>query len=243
MQLNNPLEVMNHLISLLAAEGVEAFIGKVAHEYDVNELEDGLRIPAWENDKQELSRKAVYEFIFAKLAANPRKGFITEMPGVPNTLNVYTINPCKLDAGSELNCWDVMVWCAGSSIDSFNWEECVEGDDSAWWEGWDIPHGFGLLSRRVANLLILMHYKLVELQLVKPFSEAELIQKVISNGDLYCESGDHTDRWKLRLSPAGTLVLHKQSDDSQTPITHANINDMGGVVLDGRTIMHRSWNY
>ncbi|MQT61078.1 hypothetical protein GHO41_27475 [Pseudomonas sp. FSL R10-0399] len=88
-----------------------------------------------------------------------------------------------------------------------------------------------------------MHYKLVELQPVKPFSEAELIQKVISNGDLYCESGDHTDRWKLRLSPAGTLVLHKQSDDSQTPITHANINDMGGVVLDGRTIMHRSWNY
>ena len=29
MQLNNPNEVMNHLITLLAAEGVEAFIGKV----------------------------------------------------------------------------------------------------------------------------------------------------------------------------------------------------------------------
>lgn len=29
MQLNNPHEVMNHLITLLAAEGVEAFIGKV----------------------------------------------------------------------------------------------------------------------------------------------------------------------------------------------------------------------
>lgn len=141
MRLNNPLEVMNHLITLLAAEGVEAFIGKVAHEYDVNELEDGLRIPAWENDKQELSRKAVYEFIFAKLAANPRKGFITEMPGVPNTLNVYTINPCKLDAGSELNCWDVMVWCAGSTIDSFNWEECVEGDarPPACMQGMDKP--------------------------------------------------------------------------------------------------------
>lgn len=30
MRLNNPLEVMNHLITLLAAEGVEAFIGKAS---------------------------------------------------------------------------------------------------------------------------------------------------------------------------------------------------------------------
>ena len=43
MQLNNPNEVMNHLITLLAAEGVEAFIGKVKPDYEDDEPEDGLR--------------------------------------------------------------------------------------------------------------------------------------------------------------------------------------------------------
>ena len=45
------------------------------------------------------------------------------------------------------------------------------------------------------------------------------------------------------LSPAGTLEIHKKNDGSVTPITSEHINNTGGVVLDGRTIMHRSWNY
>lgn len=246
MQLNNPLEVMNYLITLLAAEGVHAYIAKVNADYEEDELEDGLRIPAWENDKQELSRKAVYEFIFSKLAANPHKGFVVEMPGVAHTLNVYTINPIMLDQGVERDCWDVMVWSAGSTLDSFTWEECVHGDDTAWWEGWDMPDGFGLLSKRVANLLVLLHNKLVDLPPVQPFSESELIAKLSKGGaraEMYCDSGDLADRWNLRLSPAGTLVIHKESDGSLTPITSENINGKGGVVLDGRIIMHRCWNY
>lgn len=246
MQLNNPNEVMNHLITLLAAEGVEAFIGKVKPDYEDDEPEDGLRIPAWEDDKQQLSRKAVYQWIFSKLAANPRKGFVVEMPGVAYSLNVYTVDPAKIDENAELDCWDVMVWSSGSAIESFRWEECVHGDDCAWFEGWDMPDGFVGLSNRVANLLILLHNKLVDLPPVRPFSEAELIEMVKkrgTGGSLYCSSETPSDFWSLRLSPAGTLEMHKKNDGSVTPITSEHINNTGGVVLDGRTIMHRSWNY
>lgn len=246
MQLNNTLEVMNHLITLLAAEGVKAYIGKIKPEYADEEPEDGLRIPAWENDKEELSREAIYKFIFSKLAANPRKGLVTEVPGVPHTLNVYTIDPAKLDDGAEVNCWDVLVWSSGDTLESFTWEECVIGDDAAWWEGWDLPRSLEMLPTRVGNLLIFLHNSLVDLPPVQPFTEGELIEKLKSKGtggEMYCESLEHRDEWRLRLSPEGSLVMHKKSDDSLTPITGEHINDTGGVVLDGRTIMHRSWNY
>ncbi|HDS1721633.1 hypothetical protein NPS53_08985 [Pseudomonas putida] len=246
MQLNNPHEVMNHLITLLAAEGVEAFIGKVKPDYEDDELEDGLRIPAWEDNQQQLSRKAVYQWIFSKLAANPRKGLAVEMPGIANSLNVYTIDRVALAEKPALDCWDVVVWNAANSLDHFNWEECVHGDDCAWYEGWDAPDGFGLLSNRVANLLILLHNRLVDLPEVQPFTEAELIEKLKApgaGGGLYCSSEAPLDIWSLRLSPAGTLEMHKQNDGSVTPITSEHINATGGVVLDGRTIMHRSWGY
>lgn len=246
MQLDNPKAVMNHLIALLAAEGIEAFIGKVPVDYQDGEYEDGLRVPAWENEEQELCRDAVDKFILNKLAANPRKGFKAEMPGVEDTLNVYSINPSKVDDGGELNYWDVMVWSAGESLDSFSWEESVRGCDSAWWEGWDIPDGFGLLSKRIANLLILLHNELVDLPPVQPYTEAELIEKLEGScglAEMNCDGGSINDHWNLRLSPEGSLVMHKRSDGSLTPITSEHINDKGGVVLDGRTIIHRSWGY
>ena len=98
----------------------------------------------------------------------------------------------------------------------------------------------------MANLLILLHNKLVDLPPVRPFSEAELIEMVKkrgTGGSLYCSSEAPSDFWSLRLSPAGTLEIHKKNDGSVTPITSEHINNTGGVVLDGRTIMHRSWNY
>lgn len=244
MQLNNPNDVMNHLIKLLATHGIEAFIGKVKPDYEDGELEDGLRIPEWENENQELSRKAIYQWIFSKLKENPRKGFAAQMPGVPDTLNVYTIDPTKIDQGSELDCWDLLGW-VGDSLTSFNWEECREFEDSAWWEGWDTPDSFGFLSRRVGNLLVLLHYELVDLPPVPAFTESEIIEHLKTRrGETYCDCATPSDLWTLRLTAAGTLEVHKNADGSVTPITSEHINRTGGVTLDGKCILHRTtWKY
>lgn len=243
MQLQNETELMQKLIALLAAEGVEAFIGKGKPEDEGDELEDVLRIPAWERPDQDLSREAVYNFIFSKLDGQPGKGLATEMPGT-RSLNIYAFDPEAIDEGKELGRWDILVWSAGNTIDTFTWQEMVAGDDSAWWEGWDVCIELEHLSRRVANLLILLHYKLVDLPSVEPFTEQGLISTLHKRGpnaELFCLTDDYKNRWTLRLSPSETLVLHKKNDNSITPITSENIDGKGRLVLDGRVIMHPCW--
>lgn len=243
MQLNNEHELMTKLIEMLASEGVEAFISKGAPEHEGDEPEDVLRVPAWERPDGAFSRESVYNFLFSKLDGHPGKGLATELPGT-RSLNIYAFNPEAIDDGKALNRWDILVWSAGISLDSFTWQEMVEGDDSAWWEGWDLPSELEHLPRRVGNLLILLHYKLVELPALLPLTELGLVSTLEKRGagaELYCSSPDYKHRWSLRLSASGALVLHKQSDQTITAITTENIDDKGRLMLDGRMLIHPCW--
>jgi hypothetical protein len=241
------IELTQEIIAKLAAEGVHAYVEvrTIDEDGDECEPEDILRVPAWETDDQSLCRKAVYTFIHSKLAAAPGKGFAGMFPGLPYA-EVYCYNPVALDAGKELGCWDVRVSGASDYLEDFAWENVVEGDDCAWCEGWDHPSEMDYVSRRVATLAILLNHSLVELPPIEPYTESELIaeiQKQQGIGWLYCVSGDHKDRWSLRLSATGSLVLHKQSDNSETPITAENFAGRRGLVLGSQTLMHRSWGF
>lgn len=243
MQLKNEHDLMTKLIDMLASEGVEAFISKGAPEDDCDEPEDVLRVPAWESPDGALSRVAVYSFLFSKLNGLPGKGLATELPGT-RSLNIYAFNPEAVDNGKALDRLDILVWSAGNSLESFTWQEMVEGDDSAWWEGWDLPTELEHLPRRVGNLLILLHYKLVDLPALLPLTELGLIstlEKRKAVAELYCSSPDYKDRWSLRLSASGTLVLHKQSEQTLTAITSENFDDKGRLMLDGRMLIHPCW--
>lgn len=250
MQVKSEQELTQEIIAKLAAEGVEAFVvtrESMGEDFDNGgESEFVLRVPAWEDKERCLSREAVYEFIHSKLASQGGKGFVAAMPEVDYS-DVYCYYPLALDTGKELNCWNVMVSCCGATPENFSWEEIVEGDDAAWWDGWDTPHGLDHVAKRVAALAILLNYQIVDLAPIKPLTEQELIDELKKpanaiNG-LYCNSTKCNDRWSMRLSPAGTLVLHKPSDDSLTPITAENFDGKGGVVLNGHMLMHRCWGF
>lgn len=250
MQTKSELEHCQEIIAKLAAEGIHAFVvtrESMGEDFDDNcESEFVLRVPAWENKDHCLSREAVYQFIHTKLAGRGGKGFLAAIPEIGYS-DVYCYYPLALDTGKELNCWNVMVSCCGATLENFSWEEIVEGDDSAWWDGWDRPAKFERLPQRVATLAILLSYEIVDLPPVNPLTEQELIEELkkpaYATSGLFCHSTDHNERWSLRLSPAGTLVLHKAGDDSLTPITAENFDGKGGLVLGGHMLMHRCWGF
>lgn len=246
MQVNSERQIIDEIIKKLATEGVSALMVRRPSEDDENEYVDVLSVPAWEGTDGYLSRKAVYQFIHTKLAGQAGKGFLAAVPGI-DTCDVYAYDPTAIDEGRTLNCWDVNVSCfrIGESIlDNFQWDEMVGGDDTAWWEGWDMPGPLDYLTKRVANLYHLANYQIVDLPTVKPLSVQELIgilKKRGAGGSLFCHGPDYNDRWGLRLIGDDSLVLHKQSDNSLTPITQDNIDAKGRLVLDGQLLMHRCW--
>lgn len=246
MQHKTENEVINEIIQKLAAEGIEAVMVKRPDDYEEDgDLIDVLSVPAWELADGQLSRKAFYQFIHAKLASQPAKGLVATAPGV-NYCDVYGYYPVAVEDGRVLDCWDVNVCTTGSGLEGFSWQEMVEGDDSAWWEGWDVPTELEYLPKRVANLYMLMNYEIVDLPPVPPLSEQELVETLKSkkHGDqLFCHGTDLNDLWTLRLSNDGLLVLHKQSDGSLTPIDQSNIDSKGRLALDGQVLMHRCWAF
>lgn len=246
-------EITQEVIAKLAAEGVHAFVvtyESMDEEFKADFADDSvdgtvLRVPAWETKYKGLCRNAVYQFIHSKLAGQGGKGFVASVPAVGYT-DVYCYYPLAVSAGKELSFVDVMVNGCGSSLEHFSWDEIVEGDDSAWWDGWDAPTGLTHLPKRLATLSILLGYQIVDLPPIKPFTEQELIaelQKPHRSEGLFCHSKDHNERWSLRLSAAGTLELHKAGDGSKTPITAECCDGMGGLVLDGHMLMHRCWGF
>jgi len=248
MQSKSVSQVIEEVIAKLASEGVDTLITQRPSEYDESELEDVLSVPAWEMPDGYLCRKAVYEFIHSKLSGQAGKGFMTTLTGI-NYCDVYAYDPAVIDAGKVLDCWDVTVGVisiGGSNLEHFSWEEMVEGDDSAWWEGWDIPSELDFLPKRLANLYLLTNYQIVDLPPVEPLSEQELIgilKKRGAGASLFCHGPDYNDRWSLRLNGDDSLVLHKQSDDSLTPITQDNIDAKGRLVLESQILMHRCWGF
>jgi len=231
------LELMQEVIDKLAAEGVEAFIEPRSSDDDEHH-EVVLRVPAWEANDQ-LSRKAVYEFIHTKLASNPAKGFVANGK---DYRDIYCYDPSVADEGKELDCWDLMVWTGGDTT-PFDYRELVIGDDSAWDDGWEVSFE-GSKNQRLANLWLVVHYEIIDLPAVPALSEPMLIELLQLRGmgaELFCFGPDLNDRWHLRLSD-GRLVLHKASDNSLTPITQDNFDDKGRLVMDGKVLMHSTWH-
>ncbi|WHS57623.1 MULTISPECIES: hypothetical protein [Pseudomonas] len=239
-------KVISEVVQKLAAEGIEAVMVKRPDEDEEDgDLIDVLSVPAWELADGQLCRKAFYGFIHAKLASRPTKGLVASVPGV-NYCDVYGYSPVAVDDGRVLDCWDLNVLSTDSGVEGFSWQEMVEADDSAWWEGWDVPTELQHLPRRVANLYMLMNYEIVDLPPVQPLSEQELIEALKSGkhrDGLFCHGTDLNDRWTLRLSERESLVLHKLSDGSFTPIDQTHIDSKGRLVLDGQVLMHRCWDF
>ncbi|MEX6780365.1 hypothetical protein [Pseudomonas aeruginosa] len=238
------------IIEKLAVEGVSAFIekpqdGKDDPDDDFWEGEFILRVPAWEAKDGSLSRKACYEFIHSKLAGRSDAGYVVGLPGL-SYCDVYCYYPLSVENGKQLSCWDLLVCGASSKLELFDWSEAVEGDDSAWWNGWDLPTGLDHLPKRVGTLALLLSYTIEPLPALVPFTEQELIDKLKSlkaGSGLFCMPIDLNDRWTLRLSEAGRLELHKASDQSVTPITAANFDEKGRLVLGEHILKHRCWGY
>jgi hypothetical protein len=243
MQSKTESQVIQEIITKLAAKGIESFIVQRPSEEENGSLVDVLSVPAWEKGDGDLSREAVYEYIHSKLASQPGKGLITAIQGISDG-DVYAYSPVAIDEDRALNWWDLNVCCTDTKLEKFSWEEMVDGDDTAWWDGWDTLPELGYLPRRVANLYLLANYQIVDMPPVEPLSEQELIEVLKKRGtgeSLFCLSPDYNDRWSLRLNGARTLVLHKRSDNSLTPINQSNIDSKGRLVLDGQIMMHRCW--
>lgn len=238
------------IIEKLAAVGVSAFIekpqdGKDNADDDFWEGEFILRVPAWEAKDGSLSRSAVYEFIHSKLAGRGDAGYVVGLPGI-SYCDVYCYYPLSVESGEKLLSSDLQVWGAGSKLEQFDWSEAVEGDDSAWWNGWDLPTELEHLPKRVGTLALVLSYTIEPLPAPAPFTEQELIDKIKTlklGSGLFCHSTDPNDRWTLRLSESGGLELHKAGDQSVTPITAANIDDKGRLVLGEHILKHRCWDY
>lgn len=235
-------EFIDYCLTRLAAEGIEAFT-EVERDEDGEECGIRVRVPAWEcnNEELTLSRKAIYEFIHAKLAGQPLKGFVASAPG-PSFLDVYCYYPASVDDGKTLDRWDVMIWSVGATLDKFCWTELVEGDDSAWWDGWDTPSELFFVSKRLATLATVLTYQIVDLPPVEPLTRHELIERLKQlqpKEGIICLSEDMNDRWELRLSAEGELFLHKRKEGSMTPIHDEHFDENGRLVLDGFVIMHR----
>jgi hypothetical protein len=133
---------------------------------------------------------------------------------------------------------------SGSDFDQFSWEEAIEGDDSAWSNGWEMGGELAQISSRVANLASILNFELKELPAPKPFTVEEFIdhlKKTSSRSGIFCHGPDHNNRWELRLSDEGALVLHMVKENTDTPITAEHIDDKGRLVFDGRVILHRCW--
>lgn len=244
------LQLAQEIIAKLAAEGVSAFIeqpegSNADPEDDFWEGEFILRVPAWESKDGSLSRKGCYEFIHSKLAGQGNTGYVVSLPGV-SYCDVYCYYPLSVENGKPLTSSDLLVWGAGTKLEQFDWSESVEGDDSAWWNGWDLPSEFDHLPKRVATLLLILSYTIEPLPAPAPFTEQELIDKIKSlktGSGLFCMPAEINDRWTLQLSASGALELHKLSDQSLTPITAANFDDKGRVVLGEHILKHRCWGY
>ncbi|MFL1449256.1 hypothetical protein ACI77O_12745 [Pseudomonas tritici] len=245
MQAKKPeLEVINEIIVKLAAEGVEAFVEQRESEYEEGKTDPFLRVPAWENEKHEgtLCRSAVYAFIHGKLDGQPGKSFMASSPTGPS-VEVYSYNPTCTDEGKELGQWNILIWGVGASLDKFDWVESIEGDDSAWWDGWDMATEFDYLEKRVANLWMLLNYTIIDTPAVPPLTPEELtdvLKDTAKSDALICHAPDLNDRWTLRLGSDDQLVVHVQSSGALIPITDTNF-DKGRLVLDGHVLMHRCW--
>lgn len=237
-------DVMQEIIAKLAAEGIEASIETRKDADDLPEIE-WLRVPSWENSEGGLCRKAVYAFLHSKLASQPGKGFVASSP-LSTNVDVYCYYPPSVEQeGRELSCWDIMVWGVGAGLENFKWEELVEGDDSAWWDGWDMMPEFDYLDKRVANLWNLLNYQIIDMPAVPPLTHSELVgilKDSTTRDELFCHGPDYKDRWSLRLAENDQLVVHSALQNTVTPITEANF-DKGRVVLDGRVLMHRCFGF
>ncbi|MPQ71478.1 hypothetical protein [Pseudomonas sp. MWU12-2323] len=235
-------ELIDYCLARLAAEGIEAF---TEMELDVDGEECGIRVrvPTWEcnNEELTLSRKAIYDFIHAKLAGLPLKGFVASAPGL-SFVDVYCYDQASVDEGKTLGRSDVMFWGVGAQLDKFCWAELVEGDDSAWWDGWEAPSELFFASNRLATLAAVLNCQVVDLPPVEPLTRLELIERLKHlqpHEGIICLSEDKNDRWELHRNTDGELFLHKRKEGSMTPIHDEHFDDKGRLVLDGFVIMHR----
>lgn len=228
-------------LSRLAAEGIEAFTEMELK--DGEEVDLRIRVPAWECDNEEktLCRDAIYAFIHSKLAGQPYKGFSAAAPGLAE-VDVYAYHPTAIDAGETLSQLHLGVWGIGAKLELFEWTEMVEGDDSAWWDGWEFPGNLHFISQRLTNLAAVLNFTIVDLPAVSPLTRLELVDRLKAQGPLdsiTCLSPDHNDQWCLRLNAEGELHLHKKIDGSSILIGDEHFDDKGRLVLDGFVTMHR----
>lgn len=167
MQSRTGSELAQIVISKLDAEGVKAHIeprqlsaGDHHNEIDGGDL--NLRVPAWEEEDGSLSRTAFYSFIHAKLAGRVGKGLVASLPDA-TFCDVYCYYPESIDEGKTLDVADIVIWSTGAKLDQFSWDEVVQGDESAWVDGWEIPGSLGKLPTRLANLALLLNFEIVDL--------------------------------------------------------------------------------
>jgi hypothetical protein len=222
----------------LSALGFEHFMGENPEGQEV------IRVPAFETQELWLSRKAVYAFIHEKLWGDATKSFMAVIPG-ETVGDVYCYYPVTVITGRKLEADDLLVWGARADLIDFDWTEAVEGDDSAWSDGWDSPYDD--VPARIFNLAAMLNYQIIVTPVWAALTRQELIDHLNTSkvkGFIFAHSKDHNDRWSLKLSADGTgLDLHKQSDGTVTPITDEHFDQHGQLVLEGHTILNRCWGF
>lgn len=235
-------EFIDFCLARLAAEGIEAF-PEMEKDEDGDDCGIRVRVPAWERDNIErsLCKNAVYDFLHAKLDGQHTKGLLVSSPGL-NNVEIYCYYPPHAEAGKTLDKWDIQIWAVGAAPDKFDWAEIIEGDDAAWWDGWETPNRLFFISQRLGNLATFLNYQLIDLPPVPPLSRQELVsllQKRAASDSIFCHSGDIQDSWRLLLDADRALVLHKQKCGSTTPILDEHFDSMGRLVVDGVVVLHR----
>ena len=237
-------EFINFCLARLAAEGIEAF-PEMEVDDDGDELGIRVRIPAWERDNAErtLCRRAVYDYFNSKLDGQHSKGLLVSAPGL-SIVDVYCYYPPSAEAGKKLDKWDLRVWSVGAASEKFDWAELIEGDDAAWWDGWDAPSQLAFVSQRMANIATFLNYQIIDLPPVQPLTRQELVDRLQRPGygdSIVCDSGNIKDIWRLRLNTYRDLVLHKQQCDSITPVLDHHFDKAGRLVIDGVVALHRCY--
>ncbi len=229
MKVQCPITIV--VLGKLKKHGIECYMEIPENEFRT----PWLRVPPLEAKNCLLSRDAIYAFIHKQLAGDRRKGFAcTDVQG--RFLDLYCYNP-DVETTEQSG---ILIWNAGApDLECFDWTGLIEGDDSAWHDGWDVVDQ-GDLSDRVAFLAGLLNFKIVDLPPVKPLTLEELGTLTSTARGPYLYGPDLNSAWVLRVKESGELYIYKTGTGETVDVLPEHIDAKGRLVVDGHVLLTRS---
>ncbi|MBJ2214106.1 MULTISPECIES: hypothetical protein [Pseudomonas] len=229
-------EYLDFCVAKLAEEGIAATI---IPEPEAPEVPT-ISVPAWETESKLLCRKTVYQFIHDKLKGQRDKGFQSFHPGTGAPLDVYCYNP---DRDGDPDKWDLLIWNNhGNTV--FDWCDLVEGDDSAWPDGWEIGDVW-VATERVLFLHSILSYVIIDLPEIQALEREEIVAELKAHPQevIFCHAPDWRTRWCLDLNKDGELHLFRAGIEGSTPVDESHFVTPTRLAFEGHVYLTRSMGF